>query len=73
MATVTRTPGAQPAQARWYLAARLQDLEPDGQSREFHAWSEQRSRVLPGITGLWQIRGRSDLSFAEMIDDEMNR
>jgi exopolysaccharide biosynthesis polyprenyl glycosylphosphotransferase len=45
-----------------------EDLEPDGQSREFQAWSEQRSRVLPGITGLWQIRGRSDLSFAEMID-----
>jgi len=27
-----------------------EDLDPDGQSREFHAWSEQRSRVLPGIT-----------------------
>jgi exopolysaccharide biosynthesis polyprenyl glycosylphosphotransferase len=45
-----------------------EDLEPDGQSREFHAWSEQRSRVLPGITGLWQIRGRSDLTFEQMID-----
>lgn len=45
-----------------------EDLDPDGQSREFHAWSEQRSRVLPGITGLWQIRGRSDLTFEQMID-----
>src|SRR5437667_142323 len=30
MASITRTSAAQPAQARWHLAARLQDLEPDG-------------------------------------------
>jgi exopolysaccharide biosynthesis polyprenyl glycosylphosphotransferase len=45
-----------------------EDLDPDGQSRQFAAWSEQRSRVLPGITGLWQIRGRSDVPFEKMID-----
>jgi exopolysaccharide biosynthesis polyprenyl glycosylphosphotransferase len=44
------------------------DLDPDGQSRRFHAWAEQRSRVLPGITGLWQIRGRSDLTFDQMVE-----
>jgi exopolysaccharide biosynthesis polyprenyl glycosylphosphotransferase len=44
------------------------DLDPDGQSRKFASWSEQRSRVLPGLTGLWQISGRSDLSFEKMID-----
>jgi exopolysaccharide biosynthesis polyprenyl glycosylphosphotransferase len=45
-----------------------EDLDPDGQSREFAAWSELRSQVLPGITGLWQVRGRSDTSFEEMIE-----
>lgn len=45
-----------------------EDLDPDGQSRNFAAWSEQRSRVLPGITGLWQISGRSDTSFEEMTE-----
>jgi len=44
------------------------DLEPDGQSRDFATWAEQRSRVLPGITGLWQISGRSDLSFHRMVE-----
>jgi lipopolysaccharide/colanic/teichoic acid biosynthesis glycosyltransferase len=27
-----------------------------------------RAGVLPGITGLWQVSGRSDLSFSEMLD-----
>jgi len=45
-----------------------EDLDPDGQSSEFAVWSERRSRVLPGITGLWQIRGRSDVPFEKMIE-----
>ncbi len=32
------------------------------------AWHKQRHVVLPGMTGLWQVRGRSDTSFDEMID-----
>ena len=46
----------------------VEDLDPDGQSREFAVWSEERSRVVPGITGLWQIRGRSDVPFEQMIE-----
>lgn len=43
------------------------DLEADGMSREHAFWAHERSRILPGITGLWQIEGRSDLGFEEMI------
>jgi exopolysaccharide biosynthesis polyprenyl glycosylphosphotransferase len=44
------------------------DLDPDGQSRRFAAWAEQRSRVLPGITGMWQVCGRSDVPFEKMME-----
>ncbi len=43
------------------------DLDPDGMSRSFAEWAEGRARVQPGITGLWQIRGRSELPFEEMV------
>lgn len=30
-------------------------------------WHKKRSSVRPGITGLWQVTGRSEVSFEEMI------
>lgn len=44
-----------------------EDLGPDGMSSKFVIWSRQRSRTRPGITGLWQIRGRSNLPFDDMV------
>jgi exopolysaccharide biosynthesis polyprenyl glycosylphosphotransferase len=45
-----------------------EDLDPDGLSKKFAQWAEQRSIVRPGITGLWQVRGRSDLPFNSMVE-----
>jgi len=32
----------------------------------YEPWHLQRLRVLPGLTGLWQVSGRSEVPFEEM-------
>jgi lipopolysaccharide/colanic/teichoic acid biosynthesis glycosyltransferase len=34
---------------------------------EYEEWHKRRLRAMPGLTGLWQVSGRSLLSFDEMV------
>jgi lipopolysaccharide/colanic/teichoic acid biosynthesis glycosyltransferase len=39
---------------------------PDEVER-YDEWHLKRLDVTPGLTGLWQVSGRSDLSFEDMV------
>jgi len=34
---------------------------------QYQEWHHKRLQVLPGITGMWQVSGRSNLTFDEMV------
>jgi lipopolysaccharide/colanic/teichoic acid biosynthesis glycosyltransferase len=34
----------------------------------YKLWQTERLEVIPGLTGLWQVRGRSDIDFIERVE-----
>ena len=37
----------------------------------YQGWHQQRLKVLPGITGLWQVKARNAVSFDDMVRIDM--
>ena len=50
----------------------MSDLAGMEEDPEVQYWYELRSKVKPGITGPWQVSGRSDLGFREMVQHDIN-
>ena len=50
----------------------MKDLEGIVGDPESEYWFEMRSKVNPGMTGMWQVAGRSDLGFKEMIQHDID-
>ena len=39
---------------------------------EYTSYDKQRLLVTPGISGLWQVSGRSRLTFAQMVELDLD-
>ena len=48
------------------------DIEPHLEDARFRYWIEKRESVLPGITGPWQVRGRSERGFEDMLTMDLH-
>jgi lipopolysaccharide/colanic/teichoic acid biosynthesis glycosyltransferase len=46
-------------------------ISPEEMPR-YNQWGMNLLTVYPGITGLWQVSGRSDLSFEERVQLDMH-
>ncbi len=45
---------------------------PTYEVAEYDEWHHERLAALPGITGLWQVQGRGEVTFEEMMDMDID-
>jgi lipopolysaccharide/colanic/teichoic acid biosynthesis glycosyltransferase len=43
-----------------------------GLTSEYRGWVEERHKVLPGLTGAWQVEGRAECGFDQMVQFDLN-
>jgi len=45
---------------------------PSYEVAEYDEWHHERLAALPGITGLWQVKGRGEVTFQEMMEMDIS-
>jgi len=48
----------------------IEDLA--GLTSEYRLWADERHKVLPGLTGEWQVEGRTECGFEQMVQFDLN-
>jgi exopolysaccharide biosynthesis polyprenyl glycosylphosphotransferase len=44
------------------------DLDKISDKSGYYYWFQNRTKIHPGLTGLWQVNGRSEINFSDLVN-----